>query len=189
MEENYQTPQEGKPSYGYGKRPWWQWVLLYIVVGGIVYGAVYYIFFAKSGGYNYQAPQYQENSPSSTNQNSNSNGYPQENSNVNNPPMPTPLPSPTTSNSPPPAVSQQAAAIQIKGFTFNSNNITVRKGTKVTWTNNDAVPHTVTGDNGGPSSPYINPGGSYSYVFTTTGTFTYYCSIHTNMRGTVQVIN
>ena len=37
----------------YGKRPMWQWVVIYGVVGLIVYGAIYYFFLAKNGGYNY----------------------------------------------------------------------------------------------------------------------------------------
>lgn len=40
-------------SGGYGKRPLWQWVVIYLVIGAIVYGAVYYLFLAKKGGYNY----------------------------------------------------------------------------------------------------------------------------------------
>lgn len=51
-EDNYQTPQSGdKKSYGYGKRPLWQWILIYIIVGGLIYGAIYYFFFAGKGGY------------------------------------------------------------------------------------------------------------------------------------------
>lgn len=38
---------------GYGKRPLWQWVAIYIVVGAVVYGLIYYFVFAKQGGYNY----------------------------------------------------------------------------------------------------------------------------------------
>ncbi|HEX8946667.1 MAG TPA: hypothetical protein VF829_00420 [Candidatus Paceibacterota bacterium] len=38
----------------YDKRPVWQWVLLYIVIGGIIYAIVYYLFIAPGGGY--QAP-------------------------------------------------------------------------------------------------------------------------------------
>jgi hypothetical protein len=41
---------------GYGKRPLWQWVLIYVVVGGIVYFAVYYFFFKGKGGYQYNYP-------------------------------------------------------------------------------------------------------------------------------------
>lgn len=40
-----------KKSYGYGKRPLWQWIFLYVVIGAIVYGIIYYFVFAKKGGY------------------------------------------------------------------------------------------------------------------------------------------
>ncbi|MBI4426035.1 MAG: hypothetical protein HY567_00495 [Candidatus Kerfeldbacteria bacterium] len=36
---------------GYGKRPLWQWIVIYLVVGGVIYGAIYYFAIAKKGGY------------------------------------------------------------------------------------------------------------------------------------------
>jgi hypothetical protein len=45
---NQQSPEPQKK--GYGKRPMWQWVLLYVIIAVIVYGAVYLIFFHHSGG-------------------------------------------------------------------------------------------------------------------------------------------
>ncbi len=41
-------------KYGksYGKRPLWQWILLYVIIGVIAYGAVYYFYFYKSGSGN-----------------------------------------------------------------------------------------------------------------------------------------
>lgn len=45
-----------KQEYGYGKKPLWQWVLIYLVIGGIIYAAIYYFYFAKKGGYNYNQP-------------------------------------------------------------------------------------------------------------------------------------
>ncbi len=39
------------PKKGYGKRPLWQWILLYVIIAAVVYGAVYYFVFAKKGGY------------------------------------------------------------------------------------------------------------------------------------------
>lgn len=54
MEYNY-----NKNSYG--KRPLWQWVLIYIIAGGVAYGLIYYFFFAKNGGYTYNQPQDQNN--------------------------------------------------------------------------------------------------------------------------------
>jgi hypothetical protein len=38
-----------KTSKGYGKRPMWQWVLIYVVAGAIVYGLIYYFFMMGSG--------------------------------------------------------------------------------------------------------------------------------------------
>lgn len=38
----------------YAKKPLWFWVLLYVVVGGIVYYAAYYLFFANQGVSPYQ---------------------------------------------------------------------------------------------------------------------------------------
>jgi|SRR3989344_1022160 len=32
---------------GYGKRPLWQWVVIYLIIGGLIYAAVYYFFFAN----------------------------------------------------------------------------------------------------------------------------------------------
>ena len=40
---------QDKPSKGYGKRPMWQWVLLYVIVAIILYGLVYYFFIRKTG--------------------------------------------------------------------------------------------------------------------------------------------
>lgn len=44
-------------SKSYGKKPLWQWLLIYLVIGLIIYGAVYYFVFAKKGTYNYGSTQ------------------------------------------------------------------------------------------------------------------------------------
>lgn len=52
MEPEKQAPQSQpsqKPSKGYGKRPMWQWILLYVVIAIIVYGLIYFLFIHKSG--------------------------------------------------------------------------------------------------------------------------------------------
>jgi hypothetical protein len=33
-----------KPTKGYGKRPVWQWVLIYLVLAVVVYGLIYVLF-------------------------------------------------------------------------------------------------------------------------------------------------
>lgn len=46
---------EAPKTSTYGKRPLWQWILLYLVIGGIIYAGIYY-FFLKNKGYNYPYP-------------------------------------------------------------------------------------------------------------------------------------
>lgn len=47
----------------YGKRPLWQWVIIYLIIGGVIYGVVYYFVFAKKGGYNSNQTPTQQNRP------------------------------------------------------------------------------------------------------------------------------
>lgn len=72
---------ENKGYGGYGKRPLWQWVVIYLVIGGIIYAAIYYFVLSKKGGYNYNytAPSGQQSAPSNStpSQNQNSPVYPQ----------------------------------------------------------------------------------------------------------------
>jgi flagellar basal body-associated protein FliL len=55
---------------GYNKRPMWQWIVIYLVIGAIVYGLIYYFVFAKRGEYGgSNTPQYnmqQNQSPNSS---------------------------------------------------------------------------------------------------------------------------
>lgn len=100
--------------------------------------------------------------------------------------VPTPTPT-VSSKTPTPVPVPVTHAVTIQNFSFNSSSIIVKKGDTVVWTNNDAVGHTVTGDNGGPASSTISPGGTYSFKFNTAGTFGYHCSIHPSMTGTIIV--
>ena len=76
--------------------------------------------------------------------------------------------------------------VQIKGFAYNPATITVPKGTTVTWTQLDSgVQHTVTGNDF--DSRNINAGDTFSWTFNKVGTFSYSCSNHPNMIGTVVV--
>ncbi len=75
----------------------------------------------------------------------------------------------------------------IQNFSFNRSSVIIKKGDTVIWANKDSAPHTVTGDNGGPSSPTISANGNYSFTFDSAGTFGYHCSFHPSMKGTVVV--
>lgn len=79
-------------------------------------------------------------------------------------------------------------AVEIDGMAFSPSNITVKKGTTVTWTNNDSVSHTVTSDSGTTmDSELLRRGDNYSVTFDEVGTFTYHCTPHPAMTGTVTV--
>ena len=75
---------------------------------------------------------------------------------------------------------------------YQPNPIQVSVGTTVTWTNNDAQPHTVnSGENATPSglfdSPIMAPQATFEYTYTEAGEFPYFCILHPNMVGTVSV--
>ena len=57
----------------------------------------------------------------------------------------------------------------------------------VTWINNDVAPHTVTANDGSFDSGIFNQGQSWTHTFTTPGTYTYHCTIHPSMSGTITV--
>ena len=81
------------------------------------------------------------------------------------------------------------ANVTIDNFAFSPAQITVAPATKVTWSNRDDIPHTVT-DAGEPrafKSPPLDTGDTFSHVFSAPGTYHYFCSIHPHMRGTVVV--
>ena len=80
-------------------------------------------------------------------------------------------------------------SVSIKGFAFSVNSLSVKPGTTVTWTNNDATTHTVTADDASFDSGNVAPGASFSHTFNSTGTFAYHCSIHTTMTAKVVVGN
>jgi len=78
-------------------------------------------------------------------------------------------------------------AASIADFAFDPMTLSVTKGTTVTWTNSDGAGHTVTADDGSFNGATAGGGGTFSHLFTTTGTFAYHCAIHPSMTGTVIV--
>ena len=89
-----------------------------------------------------------------------------------------------------PLVTPTAAApdrVAIEGVQFRPAELTVPAGTEVTWTNDDPTAHTVTADDDGFDSGVLDPGQTFSWTFETTGTVTYFCAIHPDMRGSITV--
>lgn len=94
--------------------------------------------------------------------------------------------SPVTSSQITP-IPQEANAVSIENFSFNPSEIIIKKGTELTWTNNDSAPHTITSDAGVFQSENLSQGQTYKFTFNEAGTFSYHCSIHPSMTGKVVV--
>jgi amicyanin len=90
----------------------------------------------------------------------------------------------TTADAPAP---QGGTAVSISDFKFNPATLTVPVGATVTWTNQDEEPHTVAAKDGSFHSPGMDTRATYSFTFTTPGSYEYICSIHPFMTGTVVV--
>jgi plastocyanin len=79
------------------------------------------------------------------------------------------------------------AEVKIDNFVFGPQTITVPSGTTVTWTNHDDIPHTVVSTDGVFKSKVRDTDEKFSYKFDKPGTYSYYCSVHPKMTGTVVV--
>jgi amicyanin len=84
-----------------------------------------------------------------------------------------------------PAVAADAA-VKIGNFTFAPQELRVKAGTKVTWTNEDDIPHTVVSPPQVRSQP-LDTDQTFSFTFTRPGTYKYFCSLHPHMTGSIVV--
>ncbi len=79
------------------------------------------------------------------------------------------------------------AEVGIDNFVFNPQQLTVKAGTAVTWTNRDDIPHTVTSKTGVFRSKALDTDDTFSFTFATPGTFAYFCALHPHMTGMIVV--
>ncbi|MDB4913874.1 MAG: metallophosphoesterase [Gemmatimonadetes bacterium] len=78
--------------------------------------------------------------------------------------------------------------IGIDNFNFTPPTLTVRTGTKVTWINNDDVPHLIVNiQNKFRQSPVLDTDQKFSAILTKAGTYDYFCSLHPKMQGKIIV--
>lgn len=89
-----------------------------------------------------------------------------------------------SSGSPPPP-----NTVVMTGSTFSPSSLTIKKGTTITWKNNDAAIHTSTSDTGVWDTGDMSNGASKTTTFNTAGTFNYHCIYHQamGMTGTITV--
>ena len=77
--------------------------------------------------------------------------------------------------------------VEMKGFAFSPQELTVKVGTKVTWTNRDSAGHDVKATDGSWGSGTLTNGQTFSMVFDKEGSYAYVCTFHSKMTGTVIV--
>lgn len=91
------------------------------------------------------------------------------------------------------SASDETTEVVIKNSAYSPATIKIKAGTKVTWTNQDEVKHDVAPDedygNDFKPSELLSEGASYSFTFNKAGTYTYHCTPHPFMKGSVEVTN
>ena len=86
------------------------------------------------------------------------------------------------------AAATPATTVSIDNFTFTPPTLTVKAGTTVTWTNRDDIPHGIgSSTNAFTKSKALDTDDSYSFTFTTPGTYKYFCYLHPHMVGSIVV--
>lgn len=150
----------------YGKRPLWQWVIIYLIIGGIIYAGIYYFFIAKKGGYNqsgYQnQPATQQTSPTSVTES--------------------------------PTVQQSENTVTLTSSGFSPSNLTIKAGQTIIWVNKsgesatvNSNPHPVHTDYPPLNLGDFPNGGTLSLTFDKPGTFGYHNHLNPSQRGTITV--
>ena len=78
--------------------------------------------------------------------------------------------------------------VSIDNFSFAPQTLTVKAGTTVTWTNRDDIPHGIASSNNAfPKGKAMDTDDSYTFTFTTPGTYQYFCYLHPHMVGSIVV--
>ncbi|MFF4585725.1 cupredoxin domain-containing protein [Streptomyces sp. NPDC001388] len=98
---------------------------------------------------------------------------------------------PASTSAPPAATSTgpAVARIVIENFAFSPANLRVRPGTKITVVNRDSTAHTVTatGDKTFDTGSIASDATTTFTAPTAPGGYSYICTIHPNMKGTLTV--
>jgi plastocyanin len=93
-------------------------------------------------------------------------------------------PSAAPSAAQPSAPAASGLTVTIEGNVLPA--VTAKVGETITWQNLDAVPHTVTPDDGSFSGT-VAAGSTFSHAFDAAGSYPYHCNIHPSMTGTITI--
>lgn len=172
VEEEVKNQKSEQSSYkknfvssAYKKRPLWKLILIYALVGGVIYALIYYFVFYKKGK-SYSSGQNQSYS------------------------QPTDVPVVTKT----PNGLMEEAAVNLAKSGFTPQTLTVKAGTKVIWTNESGKEATVNSANHPTHQVYpplnlgeFEDGENLSLIFNTPGTYRYHNHLNTTVFGSVIV--
>ena len=158
-----------KSNSGYGKRPLWQLVAIYLIVGAVVYGVIYYFFLAKKGSYNYDQTQsntQQQYTPSTS----------------------------TSQTSPTLAVQESQNTVTLSADSFSPETLSVNAGTKVTWANKSGSVASINSAIHPTHLVYpplnfdgVRDGASATLIFDKPGTYKYHNHFNPSQKGVIIV--
>ena len=147
--------EEEKKTSEYGKRPLWQWILVYAAVAVVLYGLIYYIVLSKNG----------------------SNPYSQTGTNQQ-------YVAPTTVQTqtvPTGVTVSEKITVEGNEFAFIPSRITLKKGktAEITFKNIGKFPHNLAIADLGVKSKTIQPGEEDTFTVTPdkTGQFSFICTV------------
>jgi plastocyanin len=94
----------------------------------------------------------------------------------------------TSTASTQPDAGDSSGSVTISDFKFAPASLTVAPGARVTVANKDSTAHTATADNGSSfDTGDVDPGSSATVTLSKAGSYSYHCSIHPFMHGTLVV--
>ena len=77
--------------------------------------------------------------------------------------------------------------VDIRNLAFDPAQLNIAPGTTVTFVNKDTEAHTATADNNLFDTGVLEPGESTWVLFRGSGTVTYHCELHPDMKGSIVV--
>ena len=78
-------------------------------------------------------------------------------------------------------------AVAIEEFAYKPDNLKIKAGTTVTFTNKDEFAHTATAKDDSFDTGNLEKDAAFEHTFEAAGTFEYLCTIHNSMTGTITV--
>lgn len=79
--------------------------------------------------------------------------------------------------------------VEMEGYTYSPRSLTIQRGDSVTWMNHDEAPHDAKTTSGPAAfqSPLLDKGESWTHTFNAAGTYSYYCTVHPDMKASIVV--